>query len=328
MTSIRAGSHPRWNLCAALAAALLASALPACSSRAPQSYQGYVEGEFVYVGASAAGRLVHLPVVRGQQVEANALLFSLDDVAENAAQRQAQRQLDAARAALADLRTGKRPPEVDVVRAQLLQAQAADRSSAAAILRDQAQFRAGGLSQAQLDASRALAESNAARVQELSEQIRVAQLPGRREQLLEQSAQVAAASAALDQASWKLEQRSVRAPAAGLIYDTLYRLGEFVPAGSPIVRMLPPENIKLRFFVPERVLGSIAVGRRLLVSCDGCASPVAARVDYVSAEAEYTPPVIYSDESRTKLVYMVEARPAPADAVRLHPGQPVQVRLQ
>ena len=135
-------------------------------------------------------------------------------------------------------------------------------------------------------------------------------------------------SAALDQASWKLEQRSVRAPAAGLIYDTLYRLGEFVPAGSPIVRMLPPENIKLRFFVPERVLGSIAVGRRLLVSCDGCASPVAAQVDYVSAEAEYTPPVIYSDESRTKLVYMVEARPAPADAVRLHPGQPVQVRLQ
>ena len=328
MKSMTAGSQHTPGYCAAVAALFLAAALSACAPHAPPAYQGYVEGEFLYIGADSAGRLARLSVVRGQQVRAHDPLFALNDVEQSAARRQAQRQLDAARAALADMRTGKRLPEIGVIRAQLLQAQAAARSSAAAIVRDRAQYLAGGMSQAQLDAARALAASDAARVQELRSQIRAAQLPGRRGRILAQSAEVSVAAAALDQANWHLEQRSVRAPAAGLIYDTIYRPGEFVAAGSPIVRMLPPQNIKLRFFVPESMIGSVSVGKRALVRCDTCGAPIDARVDYVAAEAEYTPPVIYSDESRTKLVYLVEARPAPADATRLHPGEPVQVQLQ
>jgi len=91
--------------------------------------------------------------------------------------------------------------------------------------------------------------------------------------------------------------------------------------------MLPPENIKVRFFVPERVLGTLSVGRRVSLHCDGCAAELPATVTYVSSQAEYTPPVIYSNETRGKLVYMIEAHPAPQDGAKLHPGQPLEVVL-
>ena len=137
---------------------------------------------------------------------------------------------------------------------------------------------------------------------------------------------VSAARAALDQADWRLKQKEVAAPAAGLIFDTLYRAGEWVPAGRPVVRLLPPENVKVRFFVPETEIGRLALGQEVVLHCDGCAADVPAKVIYVSTEAEYTPPVIYSNENRSKLVFMVEARPDAADAPRLKPGLPLDVR--
>jgi HlyD family secretion protein len=306
---------------------ILVTAQSACSKRNPPSLQGYVEGEFVYVAPSQAGRLQKLAVARGQRVEADAPLFSLEAVDETAARLQAQRQLDSSRAQLADLGKGKRVPELDVIRAQLAQAQASARSSAAAIARDEAQYQAGGLSQAERDASRALADANIARVQELHHQLEVAELPSRNEQIRSQSALVDAASAALAQAQWKLDQKSVSTSRSGLVFDTLYREGEWVAAGNPVIRLLPPENVKLRFFSPETTLGSFSVGQKVLVHCDGCRADIAATVDYVAAEAEYTPPLIFSEESRSKLVYLVEARPNRADAQALHPGQPVQVSL-
>lgn len=118
------------------------------------------------------------------------------------------------------------------------------------------------------------------------------------------------------------------APRAGLVYDTLYREGEWIAAGSPVVRLLPPQNIKVRFFVPEAVVGGLAPGRAVSLHCDGCAADVPAAISFISSESEYTPPVIYSNETRVKLVYMIEARPSPGDAPKLHPGQPLEVRLQ
>ena len=136
------------------------------------------------------------------------------------------------------------------------------------------------------------------------------------------------ARAALEQAQWKLDQKTVMSTRDGVIVDTLYREGEFVKEGNPVVRMLPPANVKVRFFVPQALVGAIAPGRAASVSCDGCAAPVPVTVSYVSTEAEYTPPVIYSNETRSKLVFLVEARPSVADASKLRPGQPVSVALQ
>ena len=306
----------------------LVLALGGCSRSADRVYQGYVEGEFVYLGASQAGRLTELSVARGQTVAAGATLFALDSVEEGAALRQAQQQLAASRAQLADLRTGKRPPEVNVVEAQLAQAQANARKAAQQLARDEQQYQAGGIARAQLDDSRASAAATAAQVRELSNQVAVVRLPGRAQQIEAQAAQVAAAQASVAQAQWKFDQTRVAAPAGGLVYDTLYRVGEWVQAGNPVVEMLPPQNVKVRFFVPETVVGSLAAGRAVAIHCDGCAADVPATISYVSAQAEYTPPVIYSNESRSKLVFMVEAHPGAVDAAKLHPGQPVSVALR
>lgn len=304
--------------------ALIASG---CGRVRDDRWQGYAEGEFVYLASSQPGTLTQLAVARGQSLSAGAPVFALEAVSETAVFEQARHQLAAARAQLADLQSGKRPPEVAVTKAQLAQASASAHKAVLQLARDEAQYRAGGIPRSQLDDSRALAQSSAAQVRELTNQVAVAQLPGRAQQIVAQRAQVDAAQAAMRDAQWRLDQKRVSAREAGVVYDTLYRVGEWVPAGNAVVQMLPPQNIKVRFFVPETVLGTLRAGRGVLVHCDGCAADVPASISYVSNQAEYTPPVIYSNESRSKLVFMIEAHPRAEDATKLHPGQPVEVRL-
>lgn len=314
---VRAGT----TLLACGVAALVAS----CGDAPPTGWQGYIEGEFVHVASPFAGRLERLAVQRGQQVTQGAALFALETDEESAARRQAAEQLRAAEAQLADLQTGRRPVEIDVSRAQLAQAEAQAQRSAAQLVRDEAQFRIGGIAQSQLEQSRATARADAARVRELRGDVAVARLPGREAQRQAQAAQVEAARAALAQAEWRLSRKTVATTQAGLVQDTLYRYGEWVPAGSPVVRLLPPGNVKVRFYVPQAVLGSLRTGEAVQLRCDGCPRPVPATITFVSTQAEYTPPVIYSNETRRKLVFLVEARPGEADAAALHPGQPVEV---
>jgi HlyD family secretion protein len=307
------------------AAALL---FAACSKQEPARWQGYAEGEYVYLSSSQSGTLTHLEVTRGQTVATNTPAFALDSVEETAARDEAEHRLTAAQKQLADLQTGKRPPEVRVTEAQLAQAEANAHKAALQLTRDEAQLRAGGIAQAQLDDSRAQAASTAAQVRELQNQVRVANLPGRVAQISAQAAEVEASRASLAQAQWRLDQKRVNVPSGGLVYDTLFRVGEWVQAGNPVVQMLPPQNVKVRFFVPETVVGSLAPGRKVNVRCDGCAASVPATITWISNAAEYTPPVIYSNENRAKLVFMIEAHPSAQDAVKLHPGQPVEVTLQ
>ena len=311
-----------------LVAALLVSVLAAgCSNEKTASYQGYVEGDYVQLAAAVAGRLEQLQVRRGQTVAAGAGVFRLEAQDEAAARLQAGEQLKAAQAQLTDLRQGRRNPEVAVTEAQLAQARAAEAQAAQQARRDQAQYEAGGIARAQLEDSRADLAVKSARVRELAGQVSVSRLPARTEQIRAQAAQVEAARAAASQSDWVLRQAQVAAPQAGLVADTLYREGEWVPAGSPVVRLLPPQNVKVRFFVPEPVAGGLQPGRRVTLQCDGCGSDLAGTVSYIASQAEYTPPVIYSNETRAKLVFLVEAQPAAGQAQRLRPGQPVTVTL-
>jgi HlyD family secretion protein len=309
-------------------ACAVALASTGCSQDPRDTYQGYVEGEFVYLASSQPGQLTQLAVARGQTVAADVPVFALESQSEADAVIQASQQLQAAQAQQADLLTGKRRPEVEVVAAQLEQARADATRAMTQLARDEEQYKVGGIPKSQLDDSRAAARAAAARERELEGQLEVARLPGREDQIRAQAALVRAAQAALAQAQWKLDQKSVRAPHAGLVFDTMYRTGEWVPAGSPVVRMLPPENVKVRFFVPETVVGALAPGRAVRIRCDGCSAEVPAVLSFVSDQAEYTPPVIYSNETRAKLVFLVEARPQATDAPRLRPGQPVEVVLR
>lgn len=310
-----------------LAVVLAAGVLTACSDK-PASYQGYVEGDYVYVASALGGRLEKLLVEKGRTVEAAAPLFELEAEQEIAAKEQADALLQASEAQLSDLRQGRRNPELDVVRAQLAQARSAEEQAAAQLARDEAQFAIGGIARAQLDDSRANHAIKAARVKELEGQLTVSRLPAREDQIRAQDAQVASARAAAAAANWRLGQKHVLATKGGLIADTLYREGEWVPPGSPVVRMLPPANIKVRFFIPESAITGVRTGTNVTLSCDGCEAAVPASVSWISSEPEFTPPVIYSNDTRAKLVFMAEARPQAADAAKLHPGQPVTVTLQ
>lgn len=304
----------------------MALALGACSPRAEQSYQGYVEGEYVKVAAPFAGNLTILNVKRGNQVSAGMPLFSLEQENEVAERREAVERVKRAEAQLEDLKKGKRPPEIAAVSAQLAQAKAGLKLSESQLKRQEQLVAAKFISEDKLDEARSAYERDKARVDELYAQLITARLAARQDEIRAAAAEVAASRAALAQAEWKLDQKSVKAPLDGLVEDTIYVQGEWVPAGSPVVSLLPPQNIKVRFFVPELQLSAIHIGQRVHLGCDGC-KPLTAQVNYISPQAEYTPPVIYSKDSRAKLVFLVEARPASDEATALHPGQPVNVRL-
>jgi HlyD family secretion protein len=139
---------------------------------------------------------------------------------------------------------------------------------------------------------------------------------------------VEAARQVVKQSEWKQQQKQQAAPADAQVADTFFRPGEFIAAGQPVVALLPPGNIKARFYVPEAELSSVALGQPVMLECDGCGPPIAAKVTHIATRPEYTPPIIYSNSQRSKLVFMAEAQPAPADAARLRPGQPLSVRPQ
>lgn len=311
----------------ALVAGLVAL-MPGCSRKASNTYQGYVEGKFVYVASPQAGRLTGLSVTRGQTIAVNHPLFALDHEPEAAAERQAEQLLRASQARLADLQTGKRPPEIDVVRAQLTQALAEKQKSVDILKSYEAQYASGGVALTDLITARAAVETNTALVRQAESNLVVAALPAREQQIKAQAEQVAADRAALEQAMWKLQQKEIAAPRDGLVFDTLYREGEWVAAGNPVVQILPPENLEVRFFVSETLVGSLKIGQNIRAHCDGCAAEVAANITFISTQVEYTPPVIYSNETRSKLVFMVIAKPAADKAAALHPGQPLEVTLQ
>lgn len=307
--------------------ALLAAVLTGCNDAPDPAYQGYVEGEFVRVASPIAGTLVSLSVERGSVVRAGDPLFALEQESEAAARREAEQRVQAARARLENLEKGKRPEELAAIDAQHREAQAALEFSRANFQRQQKLVADGFVSPNAVDSARSAYERDQARVAELAAQRRIGRLPARADEIRGARAEVEAAEAALAQAAWRLEQKAVAAPAPGTVQDRLYLPGEHVAAGNPVVSILPPENLKLRFFVPEPDLSKLKIGQPVTARCDGCGEAIPATVSFISTQAEFTPPVIYSRERREKLVFLVEAKVAPERAARLHPGQPVDVRL-
>lgn len=311
-----------------IAAAGLFGVVAACGDHAPSRLQGYAEGEFVLVAAPSAGKLVSLRVERGQQVRAGQALFTLERIIEQGAAAEAQARVQGAESRLANLVAARRAPEVDALRQQVAAAQAALALSETTLRQQQRLFADGFVSVARRDEAQAARDRDAAQLAAAQAQLRNAtQSVGRAQEIEAARAELDAARAAEAQARNRYDDKSLAAPADSLVADTYFRVGEWVPAGAPVASLLPPQNIKLRFFVGEPQLGRLHVGDPVSATCDGCGAPIAARVSFVSPKAEYTPPVIYSRESRAKLVFLVEARPAAADATRLHPGQPVEIAL-
>jgi HlyD family secretion protein len=280
------------------------------------------------VASPESGRLDHLAVARGETVTAGKPLFAFDREPETSAMHNAQRLLQGSQSRLSDLETGKRPQEIDVTRAQLMQALAQKKQAGQILESDRKQYQAGGIAQTDLITAQEAADASAARVSELEADLAVDALPAREQQIKAQQNQVSADRASLAETQWRLEQKDIRSPRQGLVFDTLYREGEWVAAGNPVVQLLPPENMEVRFFVPETIVGKLKVGESVEVQCDGCSAVVQAAITFISPQCEYTPPVIYSNENRSKLVFMIIAKPPDEKAALLHPGQPVEVTVE
>jgi len=305
----------------ALASALIVAA---CNRQQDASWSGYADADYVYVAAPLAGSLASLAVKQGDAVKQGQPLFALESEAERAAREEANARLSAAQYQAADTEKGKREPEVAVNQAQLAQANAQAEIAQHDYTRKRELLAKGFIAQAQVDEALHTLEQARAKVNELQHAVQVAKLPARSDEQLAADAQAQAAKQALRQAQWREDQKQQAAPADAQVADVFYRVGEFVNAGQPVVSLLPAANMKARFYVPETAIQSVALGGNVTLNCDGCA-PLAARVTFIATKPEYTPPVIYSNEQRAKLVFLVEAKPNPQDAAKLRPGQPVWV---
>ena len=310
-----------------LAIAMFALLTQACSKGGDTVYQGYVEGEFVYVASQLAGRLDELPVSRGAWVRPGDKLFVLEHALEQQGVDRAQANLKKAQDTVNDLKKGLRPEEIDQILARIAQSEAQLALYKLEMDRRAALLATGAVAKEDYDQARTRYLDAQGRLADYKAQLATGKLGSRIDQILAAQAQVNASQADLDQARWYLDQKLQSSSLDALVFDLIHYRGEWVQAGSPVVKLLPPANVKVRFFIPETELGRVAVGQTVTVRCDGCPKPLTGTVSFIFPQAEYTPPVIYSQDFRAKLVFMVEARFDPEIAKALKPGQPVDVSL-
>jgi HlyD family secretion protein len=311
--------------CIAVAYVLAGTLLLAgCNNVKETAFQGWIEADLIFVGPDETGRVQVLAVREGDQIEKGAPLFALDEDLQTADVQTAAAQVAEARARLARLESAQqRREEVAVLQAQERRAESAVALSTAELERVQTLFNRGISSQAQLDVAKANAARDRAALEEVRRQITVAQLASREEDIAAARQSLAAAAARRTAAETKLARRRIAAPVTGTVQQIYYRPGEMVPAGRPVVAILPPGNLKVRFFVGEAMLPKFKFGDVVNVRCDGCEGGITAKVSFISRASEFTPPVIYSLEERNKLVFMIEARTDRPEALRV--GQPVTV---
>ena len=308
------------------ALALIARILPACAPPSNAAV-GYIEGEYVNIAPIEVARVATEYVRRGDKLKAGDRIATLETTDAEIAVHNAEAALGQARAELANILYGRRPEEIAAIEADLKAAQVQQDDAQRTLNRRKDLNSRGFASQADLDSAQTAYDVAASRVTELSANLAVARLPARDEEILSTRNKVEQAKSALDNARWRLDQRQLVAPSAGYVSDIIRRVGDVAGPSAPVVSFLPENAVKVKVYVPETALSSLALGQEIDVRCDGCEKGLSAAITYIAREPEFTPPVIYSLESRQTLVYLIEARAANDKPLRLQPGQIVDVDL-
>lgn len=313
----------RWYLTSLIIS--LSFLLLSCSSQ-EEHYQGYVEGENIYLTSSENGILKELLVQRGEKVKAGELLFKLDPFPQILEIRQNQANYVQGERLLQDLIRPKRPQEIEALEASVKQVNAQKTLAELRLKRYEELYKKHIVPKDTLDSSlerfkelKYLQENSQAKLDLAREGARV-------DQIAAQRAKVSGLMAQENIAKWQLQQKNVAAPADGMIVDTYYRVGEYVSNQRAVLSLLTPHNTHIEFFVPATTLAWLNVGDVISYLCAGCAKTNMAKISYISPEAEYAPPLVYSRENDAKLVFRVKAHIN--DPSQLKPGQPVTVTLR
>jgi HlyD family secretion protein len=287
--------------------------LASCGDKPDTHWLGYVEGELALIGPPQAGWITSLSVARGTKVKPGESLFTLDATREIAARDNAtaaiaaaKQQADQASAQIAQARAQQAQIEADITKSQK------------ELARQQELVRIGGSPRRDLESAQAAYDgARAQRTQTIAQQN---QADAARRQAESQARQ---AEAGLASAEYNLSERTVHALIDGQVQDVYFRQGEYANAGTPVVAVLPPANVFVRFFVPESEVAHLMLGSQVHISCDGCAANLIGTISFVAAQSEFTPPVIYSVGNRERLVFKAEARVTSGLPIR--PGLPVEV---
>ena len=303
---------------------LCIASLMACQPKFPH-VQGYVEGINLYMASRSSGNLIHLMVHRGQYVKQGDLIFQLDPEPQKMSVLAAENSYFESQRTLKDLTLPRRKPEIAAIEAQIAQADAKIKLATLRVTRNQTLYAKHVMDKDTLDAS----VEHQVDVVQLKAQylahLDLAQQGARIEQIHAKSFKMKAQKDKLQQARWELEQKTQRAPADGLIFDTYFKDGEYVPAQKPIASLLSPQHVSINFFVSTVQLSALKIGQKIGYTTDGSNNMRYAIINYISPEAEYVPPLIYSRENQDNLVFRVKANLRQAFDVK--PGQPVVVWL-
>jgi HlyD family secretion protein len=303
--------------------AALAAVLPGAGGHDPDSFSGYVEADYAYIAPASPGRIETISIVEGDRVFAGQQLFTLEATRETAALRAAEAQVRVAEANLANLETGSRVQEIDVVKAEVARAIAQRDLAEGNLRRAEQLFDRRNIAEAQVDEARATLASAEAQVAELKARLAVAELPARDAQRIAAEASLDAAGAQAAEARSALDDRIVLSPVGGTVEDVYFVPGETAGSGTPVLSILPEGPLKVLFFVSEPLRAAISVGDAIAVTCDGCPDGVTGMVTRLGSSPQYTPPIIYSREERSRLVFRAEASIGAESG--LLPGQPVTV---
>ncbi len=299
--------------------------LAGCNRQETKEYTGYSYGDFIYLSHGETEKIEEVLVSKGEWVKKGQALVKMESFTAKNALLLAEKKFRSESTLLKNLQSGERPEELNVVRAQLARASSAARLAKNQLVKYQPLFSKKLISSFEWETIQDDYAQKSAQVNELSHQLSAKQLPARQAQVASQTAIVESAKAEWDKAKWNLQQNIISAPQDAQVYDVIYRTGERPVAGKPVISLLPPDNIKIRFFIPQAKLASFNVGMKMSVMCDNCHQPISGKVNYISPQAEYTPPVIYSTERRDKLMYRAEILLDKGSDNLIKLGQPVRV---
>lgn len=304
----------------------LSCILLGCGRQTQDHYQGYVEGELIFLASPYGGVLEKLFVERGETINKGALIFKLDEYPEILKIKEAEAELNQAKKIHQDLQNPRRSPEIAALHEEVGQIDAKIKLAQLQVDRFHNLYKKNAISKENVDrAVSQYEELQHARTEQLAN-LELAKQGSRKEQIDAQQAQVDLVAARLQQVRWQLAQKTLVAPVDGVVFDTYYQAGEFVPSQQAVAAILSPTNIRIEFFIPMSKLRSLHLGQGVSFTCGGCETSSPAKISYISPEAEYIPPLVYSRENQNKLVFRIKADISSPN--RFKPGQPVMVDVQ